>query len=174
MSWLTRAQKLPCTFNLDVPGLGHLEGTGERDVRRRAVRCALSWQIRRGTTIELPFWLGLDLASVHDRQARSVAPPDARSDLLSLALPKPYASRVRNALSASAQSVSLKALNGGAFFPAGVRLNATCVLLNGDADARRIQDDKLKEVMHTAFKEPSLAASSIPHQCVCDSTYEPL
>lgn len=53
---------------------------------------------------------------------------DTFRDLLSLALPKPYASRVRNALSASSQSVSLKALNGGAFFPAGVRLGNTCVL----------------------------------------------
>ena len=29
-------QKLPCTFNLDVEGLGYLDGGGEADVSRRS------------------------------------------------------------------------------------------------------------------------------------------
>ena len=35
-SFLADAQKLPCTFTNDCPNLGHLEGTGERDVRRES------------------------------------------------------------------------------------------------------------------------------------------
>lgn len=30
---LSETQKVPCSFNLDVPNMGHLEGTSERDVR---------------------------------------------------------------------------------------------------------------------------------------------
>ena len=30
---LPPSQRLPCTFLLDVPNLGHLEGTTDRDVR---------------------------------------------------------------------------------------------------------------------------------------------
>lgn len=31
---LAEVQRVPCTFNMDLPGLGFLEGTGEQDVRR--------------------------------------------------------------------------------------------------------------------------------------------
>lgn len=45
-------------------------------------------------------------------------------DYLAVALPKPYTTRVRNALSASAKSVNLRNLAGagGWFFACGVKL----------------------------------------------------
>lgn len=46
---LTDAQKLPCTFELNVPGLGYLEGNSGQD-------------IKSGTRVELPLWLGEMLA----------------------------------------------------------------------------------------------------------------
>lgn len=44
---LTSLQKLPCTFALDVPGLGYLEGTDN--------------DLRAGAKLELPMWLGQTL-----------------------------------------------------------------------------------------------------------------
>ncbi|KAL2368807.1 DNA replication protein, partial [Blastomyces gilchristii] len=46
---LTDAQKLPCTFELEVPGLGYLDGNVGED-------------IKPGTRIDLPLWLGEMLA----------------------------------------------------------------------------------------------------------------
>lgn len=42
--FLADSQKLPCTFNVDVPNMGQIQSNGERDVK------ALS-------RVELPFWL---------------------------------------------------------------------------------------------------------------------
>ena len=46
---LTDAQKVPCTFELTVPGLGYLEGN-------------MSGDIKAGSKVELPLWLGEMLA----------------------------------------------------------------------------------------------------------------
>lgn len=46
---LTDAQKVPCTFELTVPGLGYLEGN-------------MSGDIKQGSKVELPLWLGEMLA----------------------------------------------------------------------------------------------------------------
>lgn len=46
---LTDAQKMPCTFELTVPGLGYLEGNMGAD-------------ISQGSKVELPLWLGEMLA----------------------------------------------------------------------------------------------------------------
>lgn len=46
---LTDAQKVPCTFELTVPGLGYLEGN-------------MSGDIKSGSKVELPLWLGEMLA----------------------------------------------------------------------------------------------------------------
>ena len=60
-------QRLACTFKHDVPGLGYLDGGKDRDVRTRfGRRCSPRlWltrpQIKKGTTIQLPFWLALPL-----------------------------------------------------------------------------------------------------------------
>ncbi len=42
---LTDAQKVPCTFELTVPGLGYLEGN-------------MSGDMKQGSKVELPLWLG--------------------------------------------------------------------------------------------------------------------
>ena len=121
-----------------MPDLGHLEGTNERD-------------IKQGTTLELPYWLGINLASVPDR------------DYISIALPKPYTSRVRNALAASAKSVNLRNLGGagGWFFACGVRLEESYVCRRSDTCFSRadflhlpysIDDPRLKEVLYKAFR----------------------
>jgi hypothetical protein len=46
---LTDAQKVPCTFELTVPGLGFLEGN-------------MSGEMKQGSKVELPLWLGEMLA----------------------------------------------------------------------------------------------------------------
>jgi hypothetical protein len=53
----------------------------------------------------------------------------ASSEFISIALPKAYSSRVRNALAASAKSVALKQLGGGPFFQSGVALENRYALL---------------------------------------------
>ena len=56
---LTDAQKVPCTFELTVPGLGYVEGN-------------MSGDMKQGSKVELPLWLGEMLA------LRYVAPPHVR------------------------------------------------------------------------------------------------
>lgn len=46
---LTDAQKVPCTFELTVPGLGFLEGN-------------MGGDMKQGSKVELPLWLGEMLA----------------------------------------------------------------------------------------------------------------
>ena len=46
---LTDAQKVPCTFELTVPGLGYLEGN-------------MTGDMKQGSKTELPLWLGEMLA----------------------------------------------------------------------------------------------------------------
>jgi hypothetical protein len=40
---LANHQKLSCTFTLDVPGLGYLEGGTEADVSLASLRCAIQY-----------------------------------------------------------------------------------------------------------------------------------
>lgn len=58
----TLCQKLPCTFELEVPGLGILEGNPGEDVGFRhqlgRIRVTYAAQIKTGTRIDLPLWLG--------------------------------------------------------------------------------------------------------------------
>ncbi|KDN38278.1 hypothetical protein K437DRAFT_259477 [Tilletiaria anomala UBC 951] len=76
------SQRVPCTFNLCVPGLGHLSGGNEHD-------------LKEGTRLELPFWFA-EMMVMHD--------------LVTMQLPKPYAQRVKAALDAEATSVNLRNL----------------------------------------------------------------
>lgn len=46
---LAETQRVPCTFNVDLPGMGFLEGTDEADVRKNA-------------RAELPYWMAALLA----------------------------------------------------------------------------------------------------------------
>lgn len=51
--------------------------------------------------------------------------------MLNISLPKPYATRIRNALDASANSVNLRNLGGGggAFYAAGTRIEEMYVFV---------------------------------------------
>lgn len=81
---------------------------------------------------------------------------------MEISLPKPYTQRVRNALSASSKAVNLRNLGGGPFFRAGVKLDETFVHFHHSPTHNdmhmhmiwyRINDDKLKEILHKAFKD---------------------
>ncbi|KAF7118813.1 hypothetical protein CNMCM5793_008442 [Aspergillus hiratsukae] len=85
-SILTDAQKLPCTFELEVPGLGILEGNpGEN--------------IKAGTRIDLPLWLGVMLSI-----------GSGSSATFALDLPSALSDRVVNALKADPRTVDLRSL----------------------------------------------------------------
>ncbi|KAK0557923.1 DNA replication protein [Tilletia horrida] len=80
---LLDGQRIACTFRLDVPGLGHLQGNEQKN-------------IKANSRLDLPFWLAEQLA-LHQR--------------LQLHVPKPYTGRVRAALDANPRSVNLRNLN---------------------------------------------------------------
>ncbi|MCJ1444548.1 MAG: DNA replication protein [Stictis urceolatum] len=84
---LTDAQKVPCTFELDVPGLGVLDNNAGGD-------------IRKGTQVSLPLWLGGFLAPQTFGGTTSA---------LSIDLPASLAPRILNALKANPRTVDLRA-----------------------------------------------------------------
>ncbi|EGE00254.1 GINS complex subunit Psf3 [Trichophyton tonsurans CBS 112818] len=85
---LTDSQKVPCTFELDVPKLGFLDGNAGGD-------------IKAGSKVELPLWLG-EMLAVGARQGSS--------PLVTLDLPKALSEQVINALKADPRTVDLRAL----------------------------------------------------------------
>ncbi|KAG8969407.1 DNA replication protein [Tulasnella sp. 419] len=78
-------QKLQCTFKLDVPDLGYLEGGNEKD-------------IKVNSKLLLPYWL---------------APTLFLQEWVEIGIPQPYGPRVRKALDADALNVKLAPLVGG-------------------------------------------------------------
>ncbi|PSK35980.1 hypothetical protein B9Z65_5795 [Elsinoe australis] len=98
-SILTDAQKVPVTFEIDVPGLGYLSGNAGGD-------------IKSGTKVELPLWLGEMLA---------VSQPSGTSALATLDLPTALSQRVVNALKADAKSVDIRA-QAQHFYSIGARM----------------------------------------------------
>lgn len=82
-SFLADSQKLPCTFNIDVPNMGQIQSTEERDIK------ALS-------RVELPFWL---------------AELMALNNIVSINKPKSFSARVKAALDANPTSVQLRHQN---------------------------------------------------------------
>lgn len=86
---LTDSQKLPCTFELDVPGLGYLDGNAGQPVEA-------------GSKIDLPLWLGVMLAVSNSKNP-------TQSSMVTLDFPVPLQSRVVNALKADPKSVDLRA-----------------------------------------------------------------
>lgn len=96
---LTDAQKVPCTFELSVPGLGYLEGN-------------LGDDITRGSQVELPLWLGEMLALSQSLNT---------SALVTLDPPTALSPRVMNALKADPQTVDLRAL-APHFYNLGARI----------------------------------------------------
>jgi GINS complex subunit 3 len=93
------SQKVPCTFELDVPGLGYLDNnTGHT--------------LKSGTRVDLPLWLGEMLA---------VSSPSASKSLVTLDLPPCLSPRVMNALKADPKSVDLRA-QAQHFYSLGARI----------------------------------------------------
>ncbi|EIW71207.1 hypothetical protein TREMEDRAFT_60140 [Tremella mesenterica DSM 1558] len=84
-SILADNHKLSCTFVLDVPGLGYLEGGSDPNIHQHG-------------KLELPFWLAQTLSL---------------NEFTTFPLPPAYSNRVRAALNASAPSVRLSNLVGG-------------------------------------------------------------
>ncbi|KAF7845635.1 hypothetical protein BT93_L1493 [Corymbia citriodora subsp. variegata] len=84
---LTDAQKLPCTFGLDVPGLGYLDGNPGSTMKT-------------GSKIDLPLWLGVMLA---------VSNSQSNEPLLTLEYPSALQQRVINAMKADPKSVDIRA-----------------------------------------------------------------
>ncbi|GAA96061.1 uncharacterized protein L969DRAFT_103216 [Mixia osmundae IAM 14324] len=115
---LAENQKLPCTFLFEVPNAGYLEGGSEP-------------HLAKGTTVELPFWIGLKIAD------------PVRFGYVSLEIPKPYTSRVRQALEAASRSVNLRSVGGSAgwFYDVGVMLNDT------------IDDYPLRRILYETFRD---------------------
>ncbi|KAL1297295.1 hypothetical protein AAFC00_004850 [Neodothiora populina] len=96
---LTDAQKVPCTFELTVPGLGYLQGNAGEDMKQ-------------GTKVDLPLWLGEMLA---------VSNPGGSSSLATLDLPAALSHRVMNALKADPKTVDLRA-QAPHFYNVGARM----------------------------------------------------
>ncbi|KAI5843165.1 DNA replication complex GINS protein psf3 [Tricharina praecox] len=87
---LTDAQKLPCTFEHDVPGLGYLESSSS------------SPDIKAGTRLQLPVWLA-EMLAVSQRLG-------TLSDVITLDIPVALSPRVQNALKADPRTVELRSL----------------------------------------------------------------
>ncbi|GJE84725.1 GINS complex, Psf3 component [Phanerochaete sordida] len=83
-SILAENQKIQCTFKVDIPDMGHLDGGTERDIK------ALS-------KVQVPMWMVYILIY---------------SDYADFNIPAPFQARVRNALNAEARSVKLSNLVG--------------------------------------------------------------
>jgi GINS complex subunit 3 len=92
-------QKVPCTFELDVPNLGYLDNNPGHD-------------LKASTRLELPLWLSEMLA---------VSSPQASSALVTLDLPSSLSPRVLNALKADPKTVDLRAL-APHFYSLGARI----------------------------------------------------
>ena len=90
---------MPCTFELDVPGLGYLDNNAGHT-------------LKSGTGVDLPLWLSEMLA---------VSSPSSAKSLVTLDLPPSLSPRVMNALKADAKSVDLRA-QAQYFYSLGMRL----------------------------------------------------
>jgi len=111
---------VPIRFTEDIPDMGHLEGSADN-------------HLKAGSTLELPYWLGLRLATQ----------PTVAAELL---LPRPFTSRVRNALDASAIAINLRNLGGGGpyFYAGAIKLDTV------------IDDPTLLTVVSGAFRARSV------------------
>ncbi|THH03588.1 hypothetical protein EW145_g6162 [Phellinidium pouzarii] len=134
---LAENQKIQCTFKIDIPDLGYLDGGADRDIK------ALS-------KLQLPFWL---------------APMLLYSDYADCNVPQPFNQRVRNALIAEARSVKLSGLvgSGGLWYAFGRMIMG----LVDDYQAKEMSDllketfkRRLVDVMDQAQHFGALGASS--------------
>ncbi|SNX81644.1 related to PSF3 - subunit of the GINS complex [Melanopsichium pennsylvanicum] len=128
--FLADSQKLPCTFNIDVPNMGQIHSTEERDIK------ALS-------RVELPFWL---------------AELMALNNIVSINKPKSFSNRVKAALDASPTSVQLRNQNihwyalGArlAQFAANSRISPS-KLINVGGSGRMDDDDSEMQTLSKAY-----------------------
>ncbi|KAI9788363.1 MAG: DNA replication protein [Peltula sp. TS41687] len=91
---LTDAQKIPCTFELTVPGLGYWDGNSGADTDSER-------KMKQGARVELPLWLG-EMLAVSQRLGTS--------PLVTLDIPAALSPRVMNALKANPRTVDLRSL----------------------------------------------------------------
>ncbi|KAI8935220.1 DNA replication protein [Plenodomus lindquistii] len=125
---LTDAQKVPCTFELTVPGLGYLEGN-------------MSGDIKQGSKVDLPLWLGEMLALSHGQNMTS---------FLSLDPPSALAPRVMNALKADPRTVDLRAL-APHFYNLGARI------------LELFEEEDMIEVLSDTFKSRAAVIADQAH-----------
>lgn len=125
---LTDAQKVPCTFELTVPGLGYLEGN-------------MSGDIKQGSKVELPLWLGEMLALSHSLNT---------SAFLTLDPPSALAPRVMNALKADPRTVDLRAL-APHFYNLGARI------------LELFEEEEMIEVLSDTFKSRAAVIADQAH-----------
>jgi GINS complex subunit 3 len=88
-------QKLPCTFNLDVPGLGYIDNNPGHD-------------LKRGTKVSLPVWLAELLAVTSSSVNNPSGDPSANSAFVTLETPSALNAEVISALKADPRAVPLR------------------------------------------------------------------
>ncbi|KAF2089334.1 DNA replication complex GINS protein PSF3 [Saccharata proteae CBS 121410] len=125
---LTDAQKVPCTFELTVPGLGYLDGNIGQDMKQ-------------GTKVELPLWLGEMLA---------VSAPSTTSTMATLDLPTALSARVINALKADPRTVDIRAL-APHFYALGARM------------LELFEEEEMGEVLSETFKSRAKVIADQAH-----------
>jgi len=96
---LTDSQKVPCTFEMEVPGIGYLQGNPGDSVKQ-------------GTKLELPLWLAEMLV---------ISQNASNASTVSLDLPASLSTHVMNALKADARTVDLRSL-APHFYSLGARI----------------------------------------------------
>ncbi|BEJ15588.1 hypothetical protein CspHIS471_0501930 [Cutaneotrichosporon sp. HIS471] len=136
-SILADQHKLPCTFTLDVPGLGYLEGGSEE-------------HLQSGTKVELPLWLARTLA---------------QNEFATFTVPQPFTQRIRANLNASAPAVKLSSLvgAGGWWYRFGAAIAK--IWDSGDsllAMLLKAFTDRLPALEDLAAHHASMDISSIP------------
>ncbi|KAK6202537.1 uncharacterized protein RJT21DRAFT_20340 [Scheffersomyces amazonensis] len=87
---LADGEKVPCRFNMTVPGLGYLEGNPGK-------------QIHKDSKVELPFWLAQILAIC-------VLQEESGQSFVDIAAPEAVSTKVLNAIKTSSTSVDLHKL----------------------------------------------------------------
>ncbi|KAF4312465.1 DNA replication complex GINS protein PSF3 [Botryosphaeria dothidea] len=125
---LTDSQKVPCTFELTVPGLGYLDGNAGQDMKQ-------------GTKVELPLWLGEMLA---------VSAPAANTSMATLDLPVALSARVMNALKADPRMVDLRAL-APHFYALGARM------------LELFEEEEMGEILADSFKSRAKVIADQAH-----------
>jgi GINS complex subunit 3 len=138
-SVLMESQKVPVTFELEVPGLAYLNNGSA---------------IEKGTKLELPIWIASMLVA-----SSMTSPP---SQLVSLEIPEAVGDRVMNALNADPKSVNVRH-QARYFYNLGERILELFddeQMIEVLTDVRvRLRNEKLAHVsvtMYQTFKQRAL------------------